>query len=174
MGTTKWRACKVAYLSKNARSVLPRRMLTDTCRQSKAVLFERRTAFVQKAECVHVVLSNSNHNAFKSYRLNRKNILLIFLTIYLINSITIKFYLLIINLINHKWSQLLKGGGSFDCFYSISGQRIFISEVYVKKYFFNMKWIKINRFYMKLILNMISGEIRSWTSVQFLTVRLIS
>ena len=77
-------------------------MLTYTRHQSEAVLFKGRTAVVQKAECLHAVLSNSN-NAMKSYRLNKKHVLLIFAgDVFYEFDYYLIFFLLVINLINLK------------------------------------------------------------------------
>ena len=48
-------------------------MLNYTRRQSDAMLLKKRSDVAQKAECFHTVLSNSNHNSLKSYRLNKKS-----------------------------------------------------------------------------------------------------
>ena len=66
-------------------------------------------------ECFHAVLLNSNHNALKSYRLN-KRILLIFA-----DDVFNKFDYNLVIFINNKYNQLkikpFKSGGSFDCYY---------------------------------------------------------
>ena len=75
-------------------------MLTYTHRQSEGLLFKKRTAVVQKAECFHAVLSNSNLSALKSYRLNNK------CSAYFQDDVFNKFDYNLILLINNKSNPL--------------------------------------------------------------------
>ena len=58
---------KQGYFSKHASSVLP-----DQTTSKRSSVIQKANHFSSKTGCFHAVLSNLNHNALKSHRLNQK------------------------------------------------------------------------------------------------------